>query len=103
MRDYSKTKRAMANIWNINVSPVDGIKYLEMLLTNIDMFKSIPSLAEYIIEDLESVSLDEREEDNAVSKERSVANFLDSSCSSRRSAYGNIWDFKTYSSAAKTK
>ena len=94
MRDYCKTKRAMANIWNINISPVDGIKYLEMLLANTDMFRPIPSLNEYVIEDFESESIE-----NSVKDEKATASFLESSCSSRRNAFGNIWDFKIYSSA----
>lgn len=66
-------KFGQANIWRIDVNPIDGIKFLE-LKTN--MSKSNDSLVNQCEQEITIFSRNKRV--------------------NRRNALGNIWNFKTY-------
>jgi hypothetical protein len=108
----------MANIWSINVCPADGLKFLEMLLANMQIAKPVANLADYVVIEDEfgnltltddhntnsSESIDEThqvEPDRIVDEDEPLAKFLASPCSSRRNAFGNIWDFETFAACSK--
>ena len=83
MKSLNRTKRAMANIWEINVNPVDGLSYLERLL-ELDLLH------------IEYISCTQQDVKQFVNKVSCLNQTTLNSSGRRRNAYGNIWDFEMY-------
>lgn len=96
----------MANIWDINVMPTDGIKYLEMLMANVTLARESTytvhvqdnSISQHAF--LSSDETDFFQVNSSISShdEQDLRDeFVKCGRKSRRGAFGNIWDFEVYS------
>ena len=81
--------KAMGNIWEIDIEPRDGMKYLE-LLYNTSMLDMCNSDYNTCAKQLQVEAADERISRALIESKKSER------FHKRRNAYGNIWNFKTY-------